>query len=293
MKNIVMNLNVLKHVAFSFVIVFSMFLISCDNDEVVNPLDDSTDISNNEEVVDGYFEDTDDVVFEANDQLNVTTNGRVVMDNRNSLTRCAEITHDKENQIITVDFGDGCEGPGGKVRAGKIIITYTGRKYIPGAKWVYTLEDYSVNGIALEGVKTITNVSVSLEDNLSFNKVLAGGKATWPDGSFATREVNKTVTWIRESNPINDEFHVQGEASGISKDGVAYEIEILSTLIYKRMCRREGVHIAVQGLKSVTKGDSEVLVDFGDGECDNMVTVTKDGESQVVDLTDRKRERNS
>ncbi len=293
MKNFVIKPSILKTATLSLVLAFTMVLVSCDSEDAVNPLSDSSDISSNEEVVDGYFEDTDDVVFEANDQLNIPGNGRVLMDNRNALTRCAEITHDTENNTITVDFGDGCEGPGGKVRAGKIIITYTDRKYIPGAEWVYTLENYSVNEIALEGIKTITNVSVSLDDNLSFNKVLTGGKATWPDGSSATREVNKTVTWVRESNPINDEFHVEGEASGVSKDGVAYEIDILSTLIYKRMCRREGVHVAVQGLKSITKGDSEVLIDFGDGECDNTVTVTKEGESQVVDLTDRKRERNS
>lgn len=293
MKNLVITPGILKSALFTLLFVFSLALTSCDSEGELTPDSDLTEITGNEEVVDGYFEDTDDVVFEANDQIGASTNGRVALDDRHSLIRCAEITHDVENKTITVDFGDGCEGPGGKIRSGKIIITYTNRKYVPGAVWVYTLENYTVNGIALEGTKTITNVSASLDDNLSFNKVLEGGKATWPDGSFATREVNKTFTWIRESNPINDEFHVEGEASGVTKDGVAYEVNILSTLIYKRICRREGVHIAVQGLKSIIKGDAEVLIDFGDGECDNIVTITRNGESEVVDLTDKKRDRKS
>lgn len=292
MKNFAIMSGSLKSALFSLIAVFFLILTACDSNDDPISTDISSAISTDEEVVDGYFEDTDDVVFEANDKIEAT-NGRSAMDDGESLTRCAEITHDTENKTITIDFGDGCEGPGGKIRSGKVIITYTDRKYVPGAVWVYTLENYTVNGIALEGTKTLTNVSASEDDYLSFNKVLEGGKATWPDGTFATREVNKTFTWIRERFPINDEFHVEGEASGVTKDGVSYQVDILSTLIYKRKCRRAGVHIAVQGLKSVVKGDEEVLIDFGDGECDNLVTVTKNGESEVVDLTDKKRDRKS
>ena len=292
MKNFAIMSGSLKNALFSLIAVFFLILTGCDSNDDPISTDISSAISTDEEVVDGYFEDTDDVVFEANDKV-AATNGRSAMDDSESLTRCAEITHDTENKTIIIDFGDGCEGPGGKIRSGKIIITYTDRKYVPGAVWVYTLENYTVNGIALEGTKTLTNVSGSENDYLSFNKVLEGGKATWPDGSFATREVNKTFTWIRERFPVNDEFHVEGEASGVTKDGVSYQVDILSKLIYKRKCRRAGVHIAVQGLKSVVKGDEEVLIDFGDGECDNFVTITKNGESEVADLTDKRRDRKS
>ncbi len=292
MKNFVMTFGSVKSILFSLIAIMFLTLTACDSNEESVPADNLSDASGDEEVIDGYFEDTDDVVFEANDQVS-TTNGRVAMGKDHSLIRCAEITHDTENKTITIDFGDGCEGPGGKIRSGKIIITYTDRKYVPGAIWVYTLENYTVNGIALEGTKTLTNVTGEESDYLSFNKVLEGGKATWPDGTFATREVNKTFTWIREPLPIDDEFHVEGEASGVTKNGVAYQMDIVSKLIYKRKCRRAGVHIAVQGLKSIVKGDSEVLIDFGDGECDNLVTITKEGESQVVDLTDKRRDKNS
>ena len=292
MKNFAFTFGSLKSTFFSLTAVFLLMLTACDsNDELVST-EISSAITSDEAVLDSYFEDTDDVVFEANDKV-AATNGRSAMDDDESLTRCAEIIHDAENKTINIDFGDGCEGPGGKIRSGKIIITYTDRKYLPGAIWVYTLEDYTVNGIALEGTKTLTNVTGIEHDYLSFNKLLEGGKATWPDGSFATREVNKTFTWIRASRPVNDEFHVEGAASGITKDGVAYEVGIVSKLIYKRKCRRAGVHIAVQGLKSVVKGDEEVLIDFDDGECDNLVTITKNGESEMVDLTDKSRDRNS
>ena len=281
-----------KNVAIALVAVLFFSLTACDpaKEEIKVTDTQLTETTTQEEVVDGYFEDVDAVSLEAFD-IKGAGGGRMGRDRdtTRTFTRCATITHDKDAKTIVIDFGEGCEGPGGKVRTGKIIITYTSRKYVPGAVWTFTPENLMINGIAIEGVKTVTNVSASEDDYVSLNKVLTGGKATWPDGTFATRESSKTVTWIREANPINDEFHVTGEASGVNKEGLGYSMEILSKMIYKRKCRMEGVHIAVQGLKSFTKGEENILIDFGDGACDNLITVTKDGESKVIDVTDHRR----
>lgn len=279
-----------KNVAIALVAVLFFSLTACDTakEEIIKTDVALTETTTQEEVIDGYFEDVDAVSLEAFD-IKGAEGGRMGRDTTRSFTRCATITHDKDAKTIVIDFGEGCEGPGGKVRTGKINITYTSRKYVPGAIWTFTPEDLTINGIAIEGVKTVTNVSASEDDYLSLNKVLAGGKATWPDGAFATRDSDKTVTWIREANPVNDEFHISGEASGVNKEGLDYSMEILSKMIYKRKCRMEGVHIAVQGLKSFTKGEENILIDFGDGACDNEITVTKDGESSVIDVTDHRR----
>ena len=129
-----------------------------------------------------------------------------------------------------------------------------------------------------------TKISGSITDHVSFHKLLEGGKITWPDGTFATREVDKTFTWYRENNPLMDEVHVNGEASGMNRRGEAYKASIISTIIWKRACRLRGVCVPVQGLKLVERRDhSDVLVDFGDGECDLTVTITKNGESKVIE----------
>lgn len=272
--------------------VFALFLgfTSCDNQDE-NPLQseiDENDVESvsSEEQLETSFEDLDLISVEANDQTeDGDMGGRAHMDEDDMLTRCATITHDKEAKTITIDFGDGCEGPDGKIRSGIIFITYTQRMFIPGAVLTITLENYTVNGLAIEGKKTITNVSENLFDNVSFNKVLEGGKITWPDGTFATREVDKTFTWYRENNPLLDEVHVEGEASGINRRGVTYNVSIVSTVIWKVSCRVRGVCLPVQGLKLVEReGHADVLVDFGDGECDTTVTLTKNGASRVVEI---------
>lgn len=247
---------------------------------------DQNDLDNisSEEDLETAYDEIDLISVEANESMDEEVlGGRVQMDESDRLTRCATVTHDKEAMTITIDFGDGCEGPDGKVRSGIIFITYTGRLFIPGSEWTITFRDYYVNRKHVEGTKTITNVSGSISDHVSFHKVLKDGKITWPDGTFATREVDKTFTWIRANNPLMDEVHVQGEASGMNRRGVAYSVTIVSKIIWKRACRLRGVCIPVQGLKLIERRDhSDVLVDFGDGECDLTVTITKNGESRVI-----------
>jgi hypothetical protein len=47
--------------------------------------------------------------------------------------------------------------------------------------------------------------------------------------------------------------------------------------------------VPVEGIKVTTDGDSSIITDFGDGTCDYLVEVTKDGEIETVDLKDIKR----
>ena len=249
-------------------------------------LDEDVQSISSEEDLQTAYDEIDLISVEANESLedDGTLGGREQVDETDRLTRCATVTHDKEAMTITIDFGDGCEGPDGKVRSGIIFITYTGRLFIPGSVWTFELRDYTVNRRQIEGKKTITNVSGSISDHVSFHKLIEDGKVTWPDGTFATREVDKTFTWIRANNPLMDEVHVEGEASGVNRRGVAYNITIISKIIWKRACRLRGVCVPVQGLKLVERRDhSDVLIDFGDGECDNLVTITKNGESRVVE----------
>lgn len=267
-----------------------LILTACE-DQQDHPLQsgvDQEDIDNvsYEEELQTTYDEIDLISVEASERLenDGSVGGREQVDETDRLTRCATITHDKEAMTITIDFGDGCVGPDGKVRSGIIFITYTGRLFIPGSVWTVTFRGYSVNRKHIEGTKTITNVSASIRDHVSFNKVLEGGKMTWPDGSFATREVNKTFTWIRADNPLLDEVHVEGVASGMTRRGIAYKATIISTIVWKRACRLRGICIPVQGLKLLERRDHpDMLIDFGDGQCDALVTITKNGKSRVIE----------
>jgi len=87
-----------------------------------------------------------------------------------------------------------------------------------------------------------------------------------------------------------DEYHILAESTtnGVNREGVNYTSLVTEDLIYKRACRgpKRG-RVPVAGVKEVTIGDRSFTIDFGDGECDTMVTVTSNGESKTIDLSDR------
>ncbi len=275
-----------------------VFLASCEDKVEFNSTDTAS--VENEAAVDSYYEDTDDMALTAvaSDDGTVTggreSSGRLIakekLDHR---FKCATVTITiSENSTallpqgsIVIDFGTGCEDNKGNVRKGKIIVTFNGRRFFPNSTIVTTTDGYSINGITLEGTRTVTNISGSTEEAPKFNVTLEDGKATWPDASVATREVNRVHTWIRATNPMNDEWHVTGSASGTNRNGNVYEMEITSELVYKRECAIGAkVFMAVAGTKELTVNGRKLTIDYGTGDCDRTVTVTADGSSEQVEV---------
>ncbi len=259
-------------------IAFATFLSSCNNDDEVSGGDlvESLDLDS-EATLESNYEDID-VVVEAGLET-IDGSGRL---NRDDVLDCATITHDEVAKTVTIDYGDGCEGPGGRTRAGVIRISYSDHRLVPGAFRTATFDGFSVDGVLIEGTRTVENISESLDDDPVFSITLTGGKLTFEDETEATRDSERTRYWFRANNPLNDEVGVEGNASGTRRDGVNYSVEIISRIIYKRACWSSRVFIPVSGIKKYTTDDNEVIVDYGDGRCDNEVTITINGGDPIT-----------
>lgn len=277
----------MKKLLFISAIAFTTFLSSCSDDsETVGNEDlvEELDIDS-EATLESNYEDVDGIV-EAG-MLSLESGGRIDED---EVIQCADLDHDMDNKILTIDYGDGCEGPGGRTRAGKIIISYSDYRLVPGAFREATFENFSIDGVKVEGTRRVENISESMDDDPMFSITLTGGKLTFEDETFATRESERTRTWMRANNPLDDEVYIEGEADGSRRDGVSYRVEILERIIYKRACWTSRVFIPVAGVKQITSGDNVAIIDYGDGECDNIVTVSiNGGEPFEVTITRRSR----
>ncbi len=124
-----------------------------------------------------------------------------------------------------------------------------------------------------------------------FSIEVIGGKATWPDGTFATREVRKVREWQRASNPLNDTWTVSQTAgsdfaaSGTNRYGSTYQMNITTPLVYKRECAVSSrVFMAVQGEKELITDSKKITINYGSGECDRKVTITVGGKSEEVSV---------
>jgi hypothetical protein len=266
-------------------------LSSCKEDGERLTASDTQDISE-EALTDAYFQDMDDmggvaVESPSDDQYNGgRTSGTItITDDR---FECAGVTIETHGTVenpqgmIAVDFGAGCIDNRLNVRKGKLKFWYEGKRFQPGSTILVTTDNYSINDVKLEGTRTSTNVQGSTGDAPKFNVVLTKGKATFPDGSIAERESDITWEWIRAANPSDDYLLIdqKSTANGTTRGGRSYAVSLLEGLKYKRFCG-----IAVDGIKRyVIDGEKEIVIDYGNGDCDKSVTITVNGITRNISV---------
>lgn len=267
------------------------FVFSCKDEDKLT-VADTQDITE-EAVTDSYYQDMDDM---AGVSVSTPSDGQysggrtettytiTVDDDRLdcagvviTVTPAAGSTADVPKGVLTVDFGTtACADNKGNVRTGKLIFTYNGRRFQPGSTIVTTTDNYTINGVKLEGVRTLTNVSGSTSEAPKFNAVLSNGKATFiADGTVAERQSNITWQWVRAANPLEDYLLIDqsSTASGKTRGGRTYSVSLSKALKYKRFCG-----IAVEGIKKyLIDGSKEITIDYGDGNCDKSVVITVNG----------------
>ena len=275
--------NFLKYLG-AVLIVGSVGFTSCNNEEPVLPTDNDVSVSVDESSLEITFEEVEDLAITGIIE-SYSMGGRIEGDGRFT---CAILTKDSvENAVVvTIDFGTGCAGPDGRVRKGVITVFHSGKPWEYGAVFTITLSNFSIDGIQIEGTRTSTNKTVSASAGIIHEIVITGGKVTWPDATFATREATRTRTWIRSmNNPMNDVVELTGSANGTTRDGKTYEMQIQEKLVFKRSCLVNKIFVPVSGIKNITTSRASITIDFGDGTCDTLGKITVNGVSRDVDFS--------
>jgi hypothetical protein len=276
-------------------LILAVFLLlSCKEDERLT-ISDTEEITE-ESVTDAYFLDLDDLATVAigAPEDDAYSGGRkattiTIVDARFcagttiTITPGPNSTVSIPNGVMTIDFGTvGCADQRGNLRTGKLIFAYDKWRFQPGSVIVTTTDNYTINGVKLEGTRTLTNVNADTDEASvprKFNALLENGKATFlVDGTTAERESDITWQWTRAAIPADDFLTIlaTSEASGITRAGRAYEVSVYESLIYRRYCG-----IAVSGVKKyLLDARKEITIDYGDGNCDKSVVVTVNGTSR-------------
>jgi hypothetical protein len=268
----------------TMMIAIVMILSSCNKEDSVFSLQDAQNIGN-DGALEAAQDETQDIATSA-----LNTNdpaGRVEGDDRSD---CAKKTpglnNTKEAGTITIDYGTaGCTDKKGNLRKGKIIVTWSGgRWFVAGSTHVVTTDGYSINDIAITGTRTVTNISTT---NSPYTWTIAGSHtSTWPDGSTASRTVNRTRQLIKNSSDdkviISQTAGASSAAAGTNRYGKKYSVQITTPLEYTNSCSSSNkVYKPVKGVKVVTVESKVYTVDFGTGTCDNTFTVTFNGKTKT------------
>jgi hypothetical protein len=237
--------------------------------------------------------ESDDVLAIAESVLMANTaNMRLSAEEETTSNYCgATITIDQTAKKITIDFGTGKTCDDGRTRKGKIYIDYTGRYRVAGSTQIITFDNYYVNNHKIEGKKTLTHASTNgaAIANVT-NIVVENFKVSFSDGIKLEWSSTRTRTWDNKgtlSNFSDDEFTLSGTLTGKSKDSKNYTAVIDDTkpLLWKVSCLSESQYVAVSGIIKITpEAGLERMVDYGNGACDRLITISVGGISKEMTL---------
>lgn len=286
-------------------IAFFVFVTACKDEDAISYSSDDNANLQSEASMDAQLEDVSDMatvamIADAGTMTGSRTDGFTgareitgLLDNRlTCATVTLEFAADNNNSdpstihgYIYVDFGDGCTGPGGHVRKGRIVVEFIGRRYIPGSTVIITTEDYSVDGIGINATRTELNATESTENAPKFT-ISEEITITFLDGTTADRTSTRTRTWNRMPNPLEDSWTITGSAFGTTRRGKDYVMTITDALVFKRSCVIDTKFVMpVQGTKELVVDGKKITTNFGDGTCDTKVTITVNGRSKEITLS--------
>jgi hypothetical protein len=183
---------------------------------------------------------------------------------------------------ITIDYGDKTVLHHGRELSGVITVEISAAKGTNGATRTINYIDCRVDSIGINGTcketfngdnattKKITNTS-------EVNFVLADGTKLSRTGT----ELREWITGIStQQNPKDDTIQVTGKQTISSSTGDSWTKNIKEPLIRTGLCR----HYVKGIVEYIVKGSVAVILDYGDGTCDDTATVTANSESVDIKL---------
>lgn len=253
-----------KSLLYLFILLAGVWTISsCQKDEKV---DLEQEMATSEDVMqmETFYQDTDE---EVDAQLQTRGGGGP----------CPIVTVTPDDgtypRTVTIDYGtDGCEGPQGHIRKGIIVVEVSDTLSNPGAVRTVTFVDFFVDDVQLTGTRVLTNLGFNDNNQLVFNRSVVDGALIFPDGATTTWTADHTITQVEGSltnELFDDVFEITGNFSGTNRFGNAFEGTILEPLVKPRTCPW-----IVSGVRELTTQAGTRTLDYGDGACDKLATLT-------------------
>ncbi len=233
------------------------------------------ELSGDQAVADNLTEDANDLFMQAAVENNVSggfAGGSGTVDN---FIPCAVVTVTPLTgfpKTIVIDFGTSCTYMG-VTRSGKINIVLTDSVRKPGSQATMTFDNYYVNLYKVEGTIVWTNTSTP--GTRSWTRVTTNGKITHPDGRYWLHSGTKSVTQIAGvATPtwLDDVFSITGNHTVTNSAGRTRTGTVLDPLIKATACANIS-----QGKLKIEGPNHYAIIDFGNGTCDNLATISIDG----------------
>jgi hypothetical protein len=201
-----------------------------------------------------------------------------------ALPDCAEITDSGESdypRTLVIDFGDGCTNENGVTRTGQITVVLTGDVYTEvGATRTFTTDNFQVNDVEITAEKVLTNTGEDAEGHPTFSRT--ADMIVSRNGHTFFRTAEGTMTWLAgydTADCFDNIVQRDGTANHTRENGNASITRVVDAVVYDQPCG-----YPVSGIVTIDRPFADVIIDFGDGTCDNLASVTRNGNTFTIDL---------
>ena len=192
---------------------------------------------------------------------------------------------------LELRFGESCTDAFGRVLGGTLRATFDGLLHEPGTRIDLDLVDYVVGGLRLTGDYSIVNTGADAQGRPTFRHDIVGGRVTYPDGAVVAydevvtsvvAEGAETTFWNAGVAGLTDDVYEDTRAATlVGPGGNTFSVTTPVALRRPTTCAK-----VVSGRYDVTSSafPQTAELDFGDGACDAVGTVSYGGERWEVRL---------
>lgn len=266
----------------------AFILASCQKNEETDPNQsdrkEEVDATKDDALADKLFSELTDITDEAM-RNNDKAYKDMVLDTI-FMGPCVTVTLDTLSFpfTITIDFGDiNCLCNDGKWRRGRIHVEHSGPYWAVGTVITTTLEDYYVNNHQVMGTKVVTNQGVNSSNNPTWT-VHVDGQVVKPNGGVITWVGDRMREWAEGHNtPFlwwDDVYMLTGSHNAVASNGATLSATI-----------NEGLQVALNcywieaGVLELQHSNFPLIVlDYGEGTCDDDAVVYIDGTAYPIKL---------
>lgn len=190
-------------------------------------------------------------------------------------------------KTITIDYGDGIELISGRTIKGQIVIDVSDRPRKEGSTREVSYENFYVDSVHIEGGATRTFAGADSSERV-FNNV-SNLTLTFPDSTVLERHGERTRTLAEGfETPFyhaDDKILIAGFVDYETSNGTTFSKTITNELVKTGACR-----FVSEGTVTFTlNGENFAELDYGEGTCDDVATITKDGETRQISIGRRMR----
>lgn len=273
----------MKHVNLLMIAALVSFTFaSCQKDSTTTT-DPLVSSSVDDDQVTSYYDDAtseiDDITMTDGSQQSAPASYAALTDATSSRT-VSVVTNNDGSITKTVTYVNytNPNAVNGHVKNGVIVINIVGGPLQNEFTRTATFQNFTLDGNKVEGTRTITKTA-----EYTYTYTLTNGKVTFSDGTTYTREATQTRTWVDGmSTPYfiwDDIYSLEGTETGVNRSGETYTHTIVNALQIKMSCRW-----IVSGSVDITIGNETGTVDYGDGSCDNIATLSRNGKTYQFQL---------